>query len=355
MEEQRTGQIVRWDACLAPDVETVTVKWDQIDRTNRGTYLFPAPGHSWFVAARRGWFTDPRDAVVLDEQGRRVFGAPVTVPHTFSAAHSARSLLAVSLPTSEWVGRVFVIDPAIRSGRHDTLRFAQRLVREVAPAVHNVYLMHRMRSRAEALERARLARDLHDGITQSLISAEMQVDLLRREAESGAPHIARELGRIRTLLRHEVLSLRDLMHQMKAFQVGPDQLLDHLADATHRFQRDTGVTARFVSNLRQDEIRLPPRTCREVAQVVHEGLVNIRKHSGARHVLVSLAAVNGHLKLSIDDDGCGFPFSGRMTQSELERLRKGPQVIKERARVIGGDLAIESTPGLGARLEITFR
>ena len=55
----------------------------------------------------------------------------------------------------------------------------------------------------------------------------------------------------------------------------------------------------------------------------------------------------------IEDDGRGFPFSGRLSQAELDALGKGPLVIKERVRVIAGELTIESNPGQGSRLEIS--
>jgi signal transduction histidine kinase len=62
--------------------------------------------------------------------------------------------------------------------------------------------------------------------------------------------------------------------------------------------------------------------------------------------------VNGDCRLSIDDDGCGFPFSGRLSQADLDAARKGPLVINERVRLLGGALTVESDPGRGARLEI---
>ena len=89
-----------------------------------------------------------------------------------------------------------------------------------------------------------------------------------------------------------------------------------------------------------------------MAQILHEALVNVRRHSGARNVFVRLTAVNGDCRLSIDDDGCGFPFAGRFSQADLDATRKGPLVIKERVRLLGGELTIESDPGRGARLEI---
>jgi len=54
----------------------------------------------------------------------------------------------------------------------------------------------------------------------------------------------------------------------------------------------------------------------------------------------------------MEDDGKGFPFSGRITQEELERMGKGPMIIKERVRLIAGTLTVESSPGTGSRLEI---
>ena len=52
--------------------------------------------------------------------------------------------------------------------------------------------------------------------------------------------------------------------------------------------------------------------------------------------------------------GDGFPFTGRFTLTELDGLRRGPAIIKERVRAVGGDMVIESTPGHGSRLEITI-
>jgi two-component system sensor histidine kinase DegS len=85
---------------------------------------------------------------------------------------------------------------------------------------------------------------------------------------------------------------------------------------------------------------------------VREALVNVRKHSGARNVLVRFAAKDGYWQLLVDDDGRGFDFSGRLNHAELEAERKGPTIMMERVRSIGGEPAIESSPGRDARLEI---
>jgi signal transduction histidine kinase len=88
---------------------------------------------------------------------------------------------------------------------------------------------------------------------------------------------------------------------------------------------------------------------------VQEALVNARRHAEARNVLVRLDHRDRDgWRLVIEDDGRGFGFEGRLGPQELDAQRKGPLVIRERARSAGGELMIESSPGSGSRLEVRF-
>jgi len=243
-----------------------------------------------------------------------------------------------------------VFDPTWRGETQEELRFLLDLLRQVGPAVYNVYLLHRLRRRAGAAERARFARELHDGAVQSLIGVEMQVDVLRRQAETTPAVVGGELGRIQGLLREEVLKLRELMQQMKSIDVDARRLLSLVNDAVERFERETGISARFVTDI--EKLEMPDKVCRELLRIVQEGLVNVRKHSKARHALVRLSSSASQWSLTMEDDGKGFPFSGRLTQDELDQMGKGPMIIKERVRLIAGALTVESNPGLGTRLEV---
>jgi two-component system, NarL family, nitrate/nitrite sensor histidine kinase NarX len=98
---------------------------------------------------------------------------------------------------------------------------------------------------------------------------------------------------------------------------------------------------------------MPQRVCREILRIVQEGLVNVRKHSGARHALVRLGSSQGKWSLTLEDDGKGFSFTGRYNQDQMEESGKGPMIIKERVRLIAGELTVESNPGQGTRLEIS--
>jgi signal transduction histidine kinase len=249
----------------------------------------------------------------------------------------------------ELSGRLFLMDPGLRSGFEEELHFLQDLARQVGPAVYNLYLLRRLRRRAGALERARLSRELHDGAVQSLIGVEMQVDVLRRSFP-GAESMGGELDRIQKLLREEVLKLRELMQQMKSAEIDARKLPGFLRDAAQRFQRETGIAAGFFMD--DQELALPPPVCRELARIAQEALVNVRKHSGAKQVLVQLLHSGGNWELIIEDDGSGFPFAGRVSQPELDSAGRAPAIIRERVRLIHGELTIESKPGQGARIEI---
>ena len=154
------------------------------------------------------------------------------------------------------------------------------------------------------------------------------------------------------LLRQEVLALRELMQQMKPVDVGPADLVQFLAEGVDRFRRDSGIAARFSSDV--DEVPLPSRVCREIARIAQEALVNVRKHSGAHNVAMRFQSDSGRWLLRVEDDGRGFAFSGRLAGAELERAHCGPVILQERVRAIGGELMVESEPGKGARLEITL-
>jgi len=290
-------------------------------------------------------------ALALDDNGNQLPVESYAAISRLREKHEFSSLITVGfLFGTEWRGRVFLFDPSWGGDRQEQLRFLLDLVHQVGPAVYNVYLLHRLRRRAGAAERARFARELHDGAVQSLIAVEMQVDVLRRQAEAGKS-IGGELGRIQGLLREEVLKLRELMQQMKAIEVDKERLLRALHDTVERFQRETGISARFVTDI--EELDMPQRICRELLRIVQESLVNVRKHSGARHALVRLGSTQKQWSLTVEDDGKGFSFSGRIDQDEMEQSGKGPMIIRERVRLISGQLTVESNPGQGARLEVS--
>lgn len=341
---QRTEEAFLWEIQSPNEEGERDVTLMELNRERRPPYLFKMPWAAWH-GIPKGRVLQLRAADSDGKWSRERW----TFPERWLEHGPFRAVLGVSVDYGkEWSGNFLAF-----GGRHlakdRVLRFAQSLIYQTGSGLYGAYLTQRLRAEAGAAERARVARELHDGIIQSLVGIEMQVDVLRRQSP-GQDGMSQGLNRVQQLLRKEVLNVRELMEQMRPVDVGPSQLASFLASMVDKFGRDTGISANFTCDT--EGVVLGPRICHEVARITQEGLANVRRHSGARHVVVSLGQEGNKWKLVIDDDGKGFSFEGRLTQSELDAQHKGPVVIKERARAIGGDLVVDSRPGTGARIEI---
>jgi signal transduction histidine kinase len=354
LNELNTDRAYLWQVIRPASEEPPTVNLMELDTAQRGVYQFDPPGEAWYSSWREtGIGAGKFKTVALDEKGKRHRNALWGPSQGLLHAHPFRRALGLSISYgNEWSGYLLLLDPERPGSGESAAAFLLALSRHIGPALYNVYLTRRLRSRAGAVERARVARELHDGVIQALVGLEMRMDVLKRQQGNPESPVVPELDRIQTLLRKEVLNLRELMQQTKPVDLGPKQLLDFLAYSVDKFRRDTGISAKFTSAF--EEVRLPAKVCNEIARILQEALVNVRRHSEAENVLVRFASVNGLWKLTVDDDGKGFDFSGRLTLPELDAARVGPLVIKERVRTIGGELTLDSTPGRGTRLEITF-
>jgi signal transduction histidine kinase len=349
---QHTGsrQSFLWDAERQGSAQDIPVKLRELAPPDQNTFFFTFPGESWCATMLSRTGTANRFRVMtLSNEDDRLHRVSCFLPYSFLSQHGFHTLLAVSFTCGkEWSGRVFVFDPRRGMQREADLGFLQQLIREVVPVVYSMYLVGRLRSHIRKVERTRVAQDLHDGIIQSLIALEVEVGVLSRQVNVDA--IAEELRLIQSQLASEIQDFRDLMERVKPVEINPNQLVSYLGDVVDKFRIRTGISASFVCE--SGQITVPPHVGHELVRILQEALVNVRKHSGACKVLVRCVPADGHLKVTIDDDGRGFDFSGRLSFAELEATGKGPVVIKERLRSIGGELALESVPGRGARLEI---
>ena len=347
VHDTESGRLTRWDSSqLAQPSASDAVRVTELDVSSVGTYLSTPAGTALHVV-RRGQAGERLDVVSLDGNSAPVPDALVTELGSFEQVLA----LGVEMP-GKWTGRVFLIDPRVSRDRAGTLAWAQRLVRRLVPAVYNVYLLRRVRTRSVAEERARMARELHDTVVQSVLGVQVQLHALAVDANGVPRELADDLTRLGLTLREEVLRLREMMRHMQPVNPTPDQLMDAIAAIVHRFETETGIRTRFIT--RADQVPLLPAACLEVMRIVQEALVNIRRHSGARNVFVRFAVEEHVCRLSVEDDGGGFPFEGRLSLPELDSRHQGPWVIKDRVRRLGGQIIVESAPGRGSRVEICF-
>jgi signal transduction histidine kinase len=317
----------------------------------RATWLFKDFGTAWHAAHARGGGMAISAVQSADASLSR---QRAELPTDFQAVHPFETVTAMNMELAgEWQARIYLFDSSRADGPERTLHFLAALAEHVTPALTNVFLLRRLRARAGAAERARVARELHDGTIQALFAIDMKLEAFRRAPDRSPAFIDSEVGAVQELLRREVLSLRELMQALRPIEIeGADQLPDALAALVERFRRDTGISARFIAT--GAGVPVSPKTALEIVRIVQEALANVRRHARARNVLVSLSTADGQSRLVVEDDGCGFAFEGRFSAQELDQQRIGPAVIKERARIAGAELTVESIRGSGARVELTF-
>ena len=262
----------------------------------------------------------------------------------------ARSLLAVTIDASgRPAGRVLLINPDKRFTPSD-LRWLEQIVRHIGPPMENVFRLRHLRARAVESERSRISRDLHDGILQTLLSLNIQFDVLRRKFPWTPEEAGKELEILQTTVKQESEELRRMVTDLRPIRVESADMRELMFGFAERFRTESGLAVDLF--IEDRNLRLPDRVCREVFQIYREALNNVKKHASASHVVVKLGQDEAKVSLVVDDNGRGFSFSGQFTSEELDRLRLGPISIKERTRSVGGTLTVESNPGHGARLTV---
>ncbi|HKD52240.1 MAG TPA: sensor histidine kinase [Candidatus Acidoferrum sp.] len=262
-----------------------------------------------------------------------------------------RSFLTVSFDQSgQPSGRIFLLNGRKPFQKQD-LSWLERIAEHIGPALENIFLLRHLRARAIEAERSRIARDLHDGILQTLLSIEIQLDVLRRRVSATTPEQASSaLANLQQTVKNEAADLRQTVTDLRPLRVQSADLVDLMRGFAERYRNESTIALDLLIDSTQ--LRAPDRVCREIFQIYREALNNIKKHAKASHVVVKLSQDDSRLVLVVDDNGEGFSFAGRFTADELDRLRLGPISIKERSRTVGGVLTVESNPGHGARLTI---
>lgn len=273
------------------------------------------------------------------------------LPGTTQQELKLRSLISVTFDQGgQPAGRIFLInlrDPRKQFQKAD-LAWLERIARHIGPALENIFLLRHLRARAIEGERSRISRDLHDGILQTLLSIEIQLDVLRRKVTTSPEQSVSSLTALQQTVRNESGELRHMVTDLRPLRVQSADLVDLMRGFAERYRNESTIALDVLID--SAEIHAPDRVCREIFQIYREALNNIKKHAKASHVVVKLSQDDSALVLVVDDNGEGFSFAGRFTGDELDRLRLGPISIKERARTVGGILTVESNPGHGARL-----
>ncbi|PWB74323.1 MAG: hypothetical protein C3F07_07910 [Anaerolineales bacterium] len=217
------------------------------------------------------------------------------------------------------------------------LQTAHRQLQGYADQVANLAVEH---------ERNRLARDLHDAVSQTLFSASLIADVLPKLWERDPEIGKRKLDELRVLTRGALAEMRTLLLELRPSSLIELDLADLLRHLSNAF---TGRT-RIPLALNVEGLADPPLEVKEaVYRVVQESLNNINKHAQASRVFIDLHRSEDHIQLDIRDDGCGFD-AGNISHESL-----GLGIMRERAESIGAQFFIQTGIGAGTRIELIWK
>lgn len=263
------------------------------------------------------------------------------------------AVLSLRLQGDELEGYLWAIDkPQMTS---DDLLLGEIVAKQVLIRLEHFFLLKQLQQAAASGERIRLARDLHDGLLQSLTGAALQLETVHRLMEADPQTARQRLLEIQRLIAAEQ---RDLRSQIRELKPSPpiltemdSELATSLEELAERVHRHWGL--RVEVELKRLEPRIPRTTAKEIFFIIHEALINAARHAKASAVRAELAVEGNGVSIMVVDDGRGFPFHGHYDHTVLNKMNLGPVTLKERIESLGGSLAIDSSD-TGARLEITF-
>jgi signal transduction histidine kinase len=218
--------------------------------------------------------------------------------------------------------------------------------------VEHARLYEESRELSVAGERDRIARELHDALTQTLFGARLAVQtaahaLAGTSGPADEPDVdtaTERLGRAGRLLDEAFGELRALIYDLRPPDLAVDGLVGALRKQLDLLSRTSDLAVELVVDGPCPE--LPAETDRQLFRIVQEAVANVVRHAGATKLLVRLSAADGVLRLAVEDDGVGFDPA----EHGLRSRRLGLTSMSDRARALGGRLKIDSAPGRGTRI-----
>jgi signal transduction histidine kinase len=195
-----------------------------------------------------------------------------------------------------------------------------------------------------AAERERIGRELHDGALQMVYTAGLIVESARKRVEDESV-VAQRLDRAITAMNEAIASLRTYMSALRSAPAAVP-----FAEALQRQAADPRLASLLNIKLQMDlpkETALSPAQTDHVLAIVSEALANAARHAQAKQVRINVNRVNGSLRLTVADDGVGFSYS-------QEKQGYGLRNMRDRARLIGGELVIDSSAEQGTQLTLSI-
>lgn len=240
---------------------------------------------------------------------------------------------------------VITTDQPGRNFTKDELDLVETIATDVSKAMKSARLQEQQRESAAMEERSRLARDLHDAVTQTIYSASLIAEMLPRIWERNPQEGKRNLVKLRQLVRGALGEMRTLLFELRPDTLAAADLETLVGQLGNAF---TGRTRIPVDMTVEGDSVIPEKVKIALYRITQEVFNNIAKHSRATLIHTTLQMGGERVILTINDNGMGF------NPESISADRMGLKILHERAEEIGAGLEIESKPGEGTFIKVEW-
>jgi PAS domain S-box-containing protein len=229
---------------------------------------------------------------------------------------------------------------------HELQEANQRLQKEITHrAKIETELAEKAAAEAVTADRTRLARDLHDAVTQTLFSASLTAEVLPDLWDMDVEEAKRSTEELRQLTRGALAEMRTLLLELRPATLTQTRLSDLIRQLCEAF---IGRSRLPIKLSIEGDCKLPPEVQVACYRIAQESLNNVFKYGRATQVDVNLFTSPSCVRFVICDNGIGFDTS------IVKATSLGMRIMRERAEAIGAELQISSTPGTGTCVEVTW-
>jgi signal transduction histidine kinase len=259
--------------------------------------------------------------------------------------HGLVSLLAVPLKVdTKVIGILNILNKPTEITRED-MRIIDLFADQAAIIIEHIRLQYQAEQLAVLEERQRLARELHDSVTQALYSVTLYADAARMAFSAQKwESLESNLQEVRNMSREAMYDMRLLVFELRPFMLETEGLVSALRARLAAVEGRSGLKTEV---LVENERRLPIKMEEQLYRIAQEALNNVVKHAGATQVQVQLTYDESTVSMEMSDDGKGFA-----PEEVSQSGGFGLQGIHERVQQLGGALNIQSTPRRGTRLRV---
>lgn len=269
--------------------------------------------------------------------------APANVPSRLFNAYIGVPIKA----KGKLFGVFSILGQADQQFSADKIAMLTSIGEQIGVAIENAQLYQKSHQLAVSEERRRLARELHDAVTQSLYSLTLFAEAGQRSLNNNKlDDAAAYLDELRTTAQNALREMRLLLYELRPLALESEGLVEAIQMRLSAVEHRVGIETHLIANY-TPVLSAPVE--QEIYRVVQEALNNVLRHASAQNVTVSIETTTDQLTVKVEDDGIGFG-----TIDSVSRGGIGLDSMRTRVANLGGTLQIDSVPGKGVSVVMTL-